>query len=39
MIISVSHMDNHGLFSEISIHFGKSPYFTLLDVKNNQREY
>lgn len=31
-------MDNQGLSSEISIHFGKSPYFTLLDVKNNQIE-
>jgi predicted Fe-Mo cluster-binding NifX family protein len=33
MVISIPRMDNQGLFSEISIHVGKSPYFTLLDVK------
>ncbi len=38
MIISVPSMDNQGLSSEISIHFGKSPYFTILNVKNNQIE-
>jgi predicted Fe-Mo cluster-binding NifX family protein len=36
--ISIPSMDNQALSSEISIHFGKSPYFTILDVKNNQIE-
>jgi predicted Fe-Mo cluster-binding NifX family protein len=34
--ICVPSMDSHGLSSEISLHFGKSPYFTLLGVKNNE---
>jgi len=31
-------MDSQGLSSEISIHFGKSPYFTLLGVKDKEIE-
>jgi predicted Fe-Mo cluster-binding NifX family protein len=38
MIIAIPSMDNKALSSEISMHFGKSPYFTILDVKNNQIE-
>lgn len=38
MIICIPTMDSEGLFSEISVHFGKSPYFTLLDIKDNKIE-
>ncbi|MBZ2166466.1 NifB/NifX family molybdenum-iron cluster-binding protein [Methanobacterium spitsbergense] len=38
MKICIPSMDNNGLFSEISVHFGKSPYFTILDVKDNKIE-
>ena len=38
MIICIPSMDKEGLFSEISVHFGKSPYFTILDVKDNKIE-
>lgn len=34
----VPSMDSKGLSSEISIHFGKSPYFTILSVKDNKIE-
>ncbi len=36
--ICVPCMDSQGLSSEISIHFGKSPYFTLLGVKDKEIE-
>jgi predicted Fe-Mo cluster-binding NifX family protein len=36
MIICIPSMDDKGLFSEISVHFGKSPYFTILDVEDNK---
>jgi predicted Fe-Mo cluster-binding NifX family protein len=29
-------MESTGLFSEISTHFGKTPYFTILDVENEE---
>jgi predicted Fe-Mo cluster-binding NifX family protein len=31
-------MDNSGLSAEISMHFGKSPYFAILKVENNRIE-
>jgi predicted Fe-Mo cluster-binding NifX family protein len=36
MIICIPSMDNKGLLSEISVHFGKSPFFTILDVKDDK---
>ena len=35
MIICIPSMDNNGLSSDISVHFGKSPYFTFLEVNDN----
>ena len=36
MLIGMPSMDNQGLSSKISMHFGKSPYFTILDIKDDQ---
>jgi predicted Fe-Mo cluster-binding NifX family protein len=34
--ICIPSMDNQKLSSEISIHFGKSPYFNILGVEDNE---
>lgn len=34
MKLCIPSMESKGLFSEISAHFGKTPYFTILDVEN-----
>ncbi|ADZ09488.1 Dinitrogenase iron-molybdenum cofactor biosynthesis protein [Methanobacterium lacus] len=36
MIICVPSMESTGLLSKISTHFGKTPYFTILDMENNE---
>jgi len=34
--ICIPTLQNQGLSSEISMHFGKSPFFTLLKMENNE---
>jgi predicted Fe-Mo cluster-binding NifX family protein len=35
-IISIPTLDEGGLLSEISMHFGKSPYFTFIKLENGE---
>jgi predicted Fe-Mo cluster-binding NifX family protein len=36
MRIAVPSVDDRGLESEMSAHFGRAPYYTLVDVENGE---
>ncbi|MGD2163250.1 MAG: NifB/NifX family molybdenum-iron cluster-binding protein [Anaerolineales bacterium] len=38
MRIAIAAMDNQGLDGQVSHHFGRCPYFVLVDVENNKIE-